>query len=200
MNEADGITDKRRGVVVFFNVKEDAPFAAPVRHPGNFFNGRGDETGACKFLQTSVGQSQDFCSFPRKGESVEGDGVGSPVGECRGFRVTVGIIQHADHPDVIEGSPCASCVAGLNPEGNLPAGGVEGFGLKRSKRIRRDGTIKFSRFHNQRGQFSDTGAHVQASAGPRQAGFEHGRKVQSGLLAGTFSILPERQASVVTVD
>jgi hypothetical protein len=82
------------------------------------------------------------------------------------MREPLRIIQHADHPEMIESALRASRINRMEHEGNRVAGTVEGCDLGSPKVIGFHRPTQLHRFHNQSGKLRNPGTDVETAAAP----------------------------------
>jgi hypothetical protein len=82
------------------------------------------------------------------------------------MRESLRIIQHADHPEMIESALRAGCINRMEREGNRVAGTVEGCDFSSPEIIGLYRPIQLHRFHNQSRKFRHPGTDVETAAAP----------------------------------
>ncbi len=80
------------------------------------------------------------------------------------MREPLRIIQHADHPKMVESALHAGRINGMERKGNRVAGTVENYDLGFPKIIGFHRPTQLHRFHNQSGKFRHPGTNVETAA------------------------------------
>jgi hypothetical protein len=82
------------------------------------------------------------------------------------MRESLRIIQHADHPEMIESALRAGRINRMEREGDRVAGTVEGCDLCSPEIIGFHRPIQLHRFHNQSGKLRNPGTDEETAAAP----------------------------------
>jgi hypothetical protein len=116
------------------------------------------------------------------------------------MREPLGIIQHADHPKMIESTLRLSRINRIKHEGDRAANKVETCNFGFPKIIGFHRPIQFNRFHNQRRKFRHPGADVETAAAPSEFLLQQNGDPTSEPFAGTPLRSPKLVAALITVD
>jgi hypothetical protein len=113
---------------------------------------------------------------------------------------SLGIIQHTDHPEMIESALRASCINHMELERNRVADTVEGCDFGSPKVIGFYCPAKLYRFHNQRWEFRHSGADIETAATPCESRLQfHGDLTPETVTRSSFRS-PELIATFITID
>ena len=100
---------------------------APLCNPQDFFCGGCDETGLRKLFHTAGNQRAHDTTLAIELHGIEGERIASPIGQRREVREPLRVIEHADHPQMIEETLCSPCIDCTERHGKRSAGTVEGY-------------------------------------------------------------------------
>ena len=164
LNKTDRVAYQCRRIIAFPHSVGHSMPVAPLRNPQNFFRGSRDEARLRELFHTMCNQRTYDAAFCLKLQWVEGERIASSIRQRRQMGEPFRIIQHADHPEMIELALRASRINRMEREGNRVAGKVEGCDFGSPKIIGFHRPTQLHRFHNQSGKFRHPGTNVEPAA------------------------------------
>ena len=172
-NKTYRIADQCRRVVPLPNPVGHSIPVAPLGNPQDFFRGRRDKARPRKLAHTTCNQRTHNAALLGKLQRIEGERIASSVRQRRQMWESLRVIQHTDHPEMIESALRAGRINRMEREGDRATDTIEGcdFGLPKIMRFYRP--AQFCRFHNQCRKFRHSGTDIETAPAPCELPPQH---------------------------
>src|SRR5688572_26742567 len=172
----------------------------PLCNPYDFLYGSRDKSRLCELSHTACNQRTYNAAFCIKFIGGEGKRIALAVRQRRQMREPLRIIQHADHPKMIESALRTGRIIRMERDRHRAAGTVERCHFGPPEIVGLHRPTEFHRFHNQRRKFRYSGAHVETTSAPFESPSQYHGDSAPETVAESPLHSPEFFAAFITVD
>src|SRR6185503_1646431 len=173
---------------------------APLCNPQDLFRGSRDESRPRELSHTTCHQCTHDVALFAKLQRIESERIASSIRQWRQMWESLRIIQHADHPDMIESALRTGCINHMELERNRVAYTVEGCDFGSPKIIGFHRPAKLYRFHNQCRKLRHSGTDIETAAAPGQFPPQHRSDSTPETATRPSFRSPKLIAAFITID